>query len=92
MLPGLIGSYNIISSTSFLACLHKNAQLHIVGAVKAQQVFVKLVYIVYPVFVQMQPVLNIPAVSRFIAIHDQLAGTPLYQIDVDDPFFDRLRR
>ncbi len=78
----LIGSNHVVCSAGLTACLHGNAQLGIVGSVKAQQILVNLVDISNAALLQGKSFGNIAAFGMLVAFNYNVVSFTLNKSNV----------
>ena len=77
----LIGADDIISSSRLATGLHADAQLHIVGGIKAQQVLIKLIDIIDTALLQAHALRNVIALGIFVALNLDFVSCAFDKID-----------
>ena len=88
----LIGADDVISSSRFAASLHADAQLHIVGGIKAQQILVKLIDIIDASLLQAHALRDVITLGIFVALNLDFVSCAFDKIDFNYAALDCLCR
>ena len=88
----LIGADDVISSSRLAAGLHADAQLHIVGGIKTQQVLIKLIDIIDTPLLQAHALRDIAALGIFVALNLDFVSCAFDKIDFYYAALNRLCR
>ena len=88
----LIGADDVISGSRLAAGVHADAQLHIIGGIKAQQVLIKLIDIIDTSLLQAHALRDVITLGIFVALNLDFVSCAFDKIDFNYAALNRLCR